>query len=53
MSEAFAYDVAGNLASKTDFNGRTTTYSYDVLGRLNTKTPDPVLSEPSERAESV
>ena len=31
------YDAAGNLASKTDFNGRTTTYAYDAANRLLTQ----------------
>jgi YD repeat-containing protein len=27
------YDANGNVASRTDFNGHTTTYSYDTLNR--------------------
>jgi RHS repeat-associated protein len=34
------YDAAGNLKSKTDFNGKTTTYAYDTSNRLLSKTPD-------------
>ena len=34
------YDAAGNLTSLTDYNGHTTTYAYDALNRLITKTPD-------------
>jgi len=30
----------GNLTSKVDFNGKTTTYAYDSLNRLLSKTPD-------------
>ncbi|MFE6799894.1 RHS repeat-associated core domain-containing protein [Paenibacillus chitinolyticus] len=29
-----SYDFAGNLASKTDGNGKQSTYKYDLLGRL-------------------
>jgi YD repeat-containing protein len=42
------YDAAGNLASLTDFNGKTTTYTYDVMNRLLSKIPDPSLGEPTE-----
>ena len=45
MSESYAYDVVGNLASKTDFNGKTTTYSYDTLNGLLKKTPDSSLNQ--------
>jgi RHS repeat-associated protein len=31
--------------SLTHFNGKTTTYSYDTLNRLITRTPDPTLGE--------
>jgi RHS repeat-associated protein len=30
-----------------DFNGHVTSYNYDVLNRLLSKTPDPVLAEPT------
>jgi YD repeat-containing protein len=33
-SSSTSYDKAGNLASHTDFNGTTTTYSYDVVRAL-------------------
>src|SRR5258708_31518270 len=29
-----SYDAAGNLVSLRDFNGQTTTYTYDALDRL-------------------
>jgi YD repeat-containing protein len=33
------YNAAGNLISKTDFNGKTTIYAYNELNRLITKIP--------------
>jgi RHS repeat-associated protein len=36
ISEAYAYDAAGNRASKTDFKGATVAYAYDNLNRLTT-----------------
>ena len=30
------YDANGNIASKTDFNGNRTTYSYDLTRNLET-----------------
>jgi len=42
MAETFSYDPVGNLAATTDFNGKTTTYTYDVLNRLHQKIPDPL-----------
>jgi YD repeat-containing protein len=47
MAETFSYDPVGNLAATTDFNGKTTTYTYDVLNRLHQKIPDPSLSQPT------
>ena len=38
--------TAGNLLSLQHFNGKTTTYSYDPLDRLLTRTPDPSYGEP-------
>src|SRR5260370_971709 len=38
---------AGNLASLVDYNGHTTTYTYDKLNRLLAKIPDPTLNEPT------
>jgi RHS repeat-associated protein len=40
-SESMTYDAAGNLATKTDFGGRTTSFTYDAANRLAKKTyPD-------------
>jgi YD repeat-containing protein len=33
---AITYDANGNIASKTDFNGNTTTYTYDLTRNLET-----------------
>src|SRR5205807_77657 len=38
--EVYSYDEIGNLASKVDFNGKTTTYAYDSMRRLLSKTPE-------------
>jgi YD repeat-containing protein len=38
------YDFVGNLTSKVDFNGKTTSYAYDSLNRLLSKTPDASFS---------
>ena len=46
-TESRTYDAAGNLQTLTHFNGKTTTYAYDSLNRLITRTPDPTLSEPT------
>lgn len=35
-SEAMTYDANGNVASRTDFNGRKTTYAYDLTRNLET-----------------
>ena len=35
-SNLVTYDVNGNIASQTDFNGNKTTYSYDLLRNLET-----------------
>jgi len=39
------YDAEGNLISLTDYNGKTTTYTYDALNRLIAKTPDASLGD--------
>ncbi|HVJ61996.1 MAG TPA: RHS repeat-associated core domain-containing protein, partial [Tahibacter sp.] len=36
--QAFGYDAAGNLVSRTDALGRTTLFGYDALGRLQSQT---------------
>ncbi len=35
-TSAFTYDVNGNVASRTDFNGNLTTYQYDLTRNLET-----------------
>jgi len=35
-SEAVTYDANGNVASRTDFNGKKTTYTYDLARNLET-----------------
>ena len=45
--ETYSYDNGGNLASKTDFNGKFTTFAYDTVRRLLSKTPDPSLNQPT------
>lgn len=40
----YTYDAVGNMATKTDFNSKTTTYNYDTLNRLLKKIPDASLN---------
>ena len=47
ISEYSSYDAVGNAARVTDFNGKTTTYHYDALNRLDTISPDASLNQPS------
>jgi YD repeat-containing protein len=47
------YDNAGNLTSLTDYNGKTTTYTYDKLNRLLSRTPDPTLTDVRPRDRGV
>ena len=35
------------MTSLTHFNGKTTTYTYDTLNRLLSRTPDPTTGEPT------
>src|SRR5262249_34078007 len=44
MSETYGYDANGNMTSRKDFNGHTTTYQYDNMNRLKTKTADTFFS---------
>ena len=42
IEESYTYDNRGNLTSYTDGEGNTTSYTYDLLDRVNTETdPDP------------
>jgi YD repeat-containing protein len=45
--ETYAYNNGGNLESKTDFNSKTTTFTYDVMRRLLSKIPDASLNQPT------
>jgi RHS repeat-associated protein len=45
--ETFAYDEQ-NQVSHTDFRGKTTTMTYDEVGRLRTRVPDPSFGETTE-----
>src|SRR5262249_37622420 len=36
VTSTSAYDANGNVASRTDFNGNTTTYAYDLARNLET-----------------
>ena len=38
MRETMVYDGMGNLIEKTDFNGDTTTYEYDLMNRRISET---------------
>jgi YD repeat-containing protein len=38
--EAMAYDAVGNMTSRKDFTGKTTTFEYDTNNRLLKRTPD-------------
>ena len=45
MSELYTYDQIGNLATRTDYRGKQTTYEYDTMNRLTARRPDPTLGE--------
>lgn len=47
QSETTAYDAVGNVSAKTDFNGKTTTFTYDTLNWMFSKIPDASLSQPT------
>ena len=48
------YDKFGQILSETDFNGHTINYTYDTLGRLDTKTfTDPRISPVSYTYDPV
>jgi len=38
MTSFNTYDLAGRITSRTDFDGRTTTYAYALAGRQITET---------------
>lgn len=40
----FTYDANGNIASRTDFNGNQTTYSYDLARNLETSRTEGLTS---------
>ncbi len=40
LTETLQYDEWGNLWKRTDFAGKTTTFGYDTLNRLKSKTAD-------------
>lgn len=40
QSEVMHFNALGQMDWKTDFNGETTTFQYDVRGRVTNKTPD-------------
>lgn len=40
LVESLTYDGWGNLTQRTDFAGRSTAYTYDVLNRLTSKSAD-------------
>ena len=42
ITESFGYNERGWILTKTDANDETTTFTYDLLGRIKTRTmPDP------------
>jgi RHS repeat-associated protein len=45
--EAFVYDLH-NRVSHTDFRGKTTSMTYDEVGRLRNRIPDPSFGEVTE-----
>ena len=48
QTETVAYDLAGNVTSRVDFNGRLTRYEYDDnMDYLLARIPDPGLGEAS------
>ena len=44
---AMTYDVNGNVASRTDFNGKKSCYQYDLTRNLETIRVDGLLSSES------
>ena len=46
-TEVFGFDPNGNLTSKTDRRGKTTTYTFDGLNRVRTQTDPAVGAAPA------
>jgi YD repeat-containing protein len=42
--ETFTYDAVGNMLTRRDFNGKTTTFVYDNRNRQLGRTPDASLT---------
>jgi YD repeat-containing protein len=51
-SSALTYDANGNVASRTDFNGHQTTYTYDLTRNLETQRTEGLSADGSIRPES-
>lgn len=51
-SSALTYDGNGNVASRTDFNGHLTTYTYDLSRNLETQRREGLNADGSVRPES-
>ncbi|MGA2435128.1 MAG: RHS repeat domain-containing protein, partial [Bryobacteraceae bacterium] len=45
-TETISYNPTGTQANVADFNGKTSTFSYDSMNRLLSRTPDPSFNEP-------
>jgi YD repeat-containing protein len=43
--QTFHYNATGTVADVTDFNGKKTTFGYDNMDRLSTRTPDVSFGE--------
>jgi RHS repeat-associated protein len=52
MASQFTYDAAGNMTSRTDALGRTTSYDYDALGH-KTEMVAPTPTSPTGSAAST
>jgi RHS repeat-associated protein len=44
-TETYTYNPTGTVFTVKDFNGKTTTFAYDHLNRLTTRTPDAWFAE--------
>jgi len=51
-SSAIGYDANGNVASRTDFDGHKTTYSYDLARNLETQRKEGLNGDGSVRPET-